>query len=186
MSANPLQVFIIYAREDEPFRAELKAQLLPMERAGLLRVWTDRELVAGKYWEPAIRNQLQKADIILLLVSSSYFQSDYIHDVEIKEALGRHARGEAHVIPIIVRPCDWESDPAIRLLQVLPTDGIPVNDIRYWHTREAAWVDVVRGMQRTLKQFQGERAEAQIKLSQQEMAYLIKMTNAPIKKAFQP
>ncbi|MCK6693773.1 MAG: toll/interleukin-1 receptor domain-containing protein, partial [Thermoanaerobaculia bacterium] len=68
MSANPLQVFIIYAREDEPFRAELKAQFLPMERAGLLRVWTDRELVAGEYWEPAIRNQLQKADIILLLV----------------------------------------------------------------------------------------------------------------------
>ncbi|MCC6460433.1 MAG: TIR domain-containing protein [Saprospiraceae bacterium] len=158
MAAEPLKVFIIYAREDELFRAELKAQLLPMERAGLLRVWTDRELIAGEHWEPAIKQNLNSADIILLLVSSDYFQSDYIHDVEIKEALRRHDMGEARVIPVIVRPCDWEPDSTLSRLQVLPTDGVPVNDTRHWHSREAAWVDVVRGVRRTLQQMQADRA----------------------------
>ncbi|MEQ1745337.1 MAG: hypothetical protein ABMA02_07925 [Saprospiraceae bacterium] len=49
MPAQPPLVFIIYAREDERFRADLKKQLLPMERSGLLRVWTDRELIAGDH-----------------------------------------------------------------------------------------------------------------------------------------
>ncbi|MBX2889728.1 MAG: TIR domain-containing protein [Saprospiraceae bacterium] len=161
MSSQPPLAFIIYAREDEPFRAELKAQLLPMERAGQLRVWTDRELIAGEHWEPAIKEKLKSADIILLLVSTDYFSSDYIHEVELKEAIERHNRGEARVLPVIVRPCDWEIDPVVSSLQVLPTDGNPVNDPSKWHTRETAWVDVVRGVRRTLQQLQAERAQAE-------------------------
>lgn len=159
MPAQPPLVFIIYAREDEPFRAELKKQLLPMERSGMLRVWTDRELIAGDHWEPEIKRQLQNADLILMLVSSDYFDSDYIHAVELREAIERHERGEARVVPVIVRPCAWETDTVVNSLQVLPTDGVPVNDTRHWHTREAAWVDVVRGVRRTLQQLADERAE---------------------------
>ncbi|MFN0016145.1 MAG: TIR domain-containing protein [Saprospiraceae bacterium] len=161
MSAQPPLVFIIYAREDEPFRAELKAQLLPMERSGVLRVWTDRELIAGEHWEPEIKKNLKNADIILVLVSSDYFQSDYIHEVELREAIERHDRGEARVVPVIVRPCVWDTDPVVSRTQVLPTDGVPVNDTRHWHSREAAWVDVVQGVRRTLAQLLQERAAAE-------------------------
>lgn len=161
MSAQAPLVFIIYAREDEQFRAELKAQLLPMERSGVLRVWTDRELIAGEHWEPTIKKNLKNADVILLLVSSDYFQSDYIHEVELREALERHERGEACVVPVIVRPCVWDTDPVLKRTQVLPTDGVPVSDTRHWHTREAAWVDVVQGVRRTLQQLQQERAAAE-------------------------
>ena len=157
MSAEALNVFIIYAREDEPFRAELVKHLLPMSRAGQLRVWTDREIIAGEPWEPLIKKNLKSADIILLLVSSDYFQSDYIHDVEIKEALERHDRGEARVVPVIVRPCVWRSDPTVSRLQVLPTDGVPVNDTRRWPSSEAAWVDVVEGLSNTMTALADER-----------------------------
>jgi hypothetical protein len=130
-----------------------------MERAGQIRVWTDRELLAGDHWEPALKAQLHQADLILLLISTDYFQSDYIHEVEIKEALERHQQGDAKVIPVIVRPCDWESDDVISSLQILPTDGIPVNDTRHWQTRDAAWVDVVRGLRKTIQQLRDDRAE---------------------------
>lgn len=152
MPAQTPLVFIIYAREDERFRAELKKQLLPMERSGQLRVWTDRELIAGEHWEPAIKKQLQNADLILMLISSDYFDSDYIHAVELREALERHQRGEARVVPVIVRDCAWETDPVVNSLQVLPSDGKPVDDTRHWHSRDAAWADVVRGVGRTLQQ----------------------------------
>ncbi|MEQ1746842.1 MAG: toll/interleukin-1 receptor domain-containing protein [Saprospiraceae bacterium] len=160
MSAQPPLVFIIYAREDERFRAELKKQLLPMEKSEQLRVWTDRNIIAGEQWEPAIKKQLESADVILVLVSSDYFQSDYIHEVELRKAIERHERGEARVVPVIVRPCDWETDPIVKRLQVLPTDGVPVEDTRHWHTEAAAWVDVVRGVRRALQQLQEERAAA--------------------------
>ncbi|MEQ1745338.1 MAG: hypothetical protein ABMA02_07930 [Saprospiraceae bacterium] len=45
-------------------------------------------------------------------------------------------------------------------LQVLPTDGVPVDDTRHWHSRDAAWADVVRGVGRTLQQLHDERAAA--------------------------
>jgi len=161
MPAQTPLVFIIYAREDERFRAELKKQLLPMERSGQLRVWTDRELIAGEHWEPAIKKQLQNADLILMLISSDYFDSDYIHAVELREALERHRLGEARVVPVIVRDCAWETDPVVNSLQVLPTDGKPVDDTRHWHSRDAAWADVVRGVGRTLQQLHDERAAAE-------------------------
>lgn len=158
MPAQPPLVFIIYARKDAQFRDELKAQLRPMEIAQQLRVWSDSELIAGEHWEPAIKDKLKNADIILLLVSSDYFASDYIHKVELREAIERHKQGEARVVPIIIRPCHWKPDPVVSSLQVLPTNGVPVDDPRHWHTRENAWVDVVQGVSLTLEQMLKERA----------------------------
>jgi hypothetical protein len=46
-----------------------------------------------------IKTQLELADIILLLISQDFIQSDYIWNTELPKALERHARGEAVVIP---------------------------------------------------------------------------------------
>lgn len=54
-----------------------------------------------------MKKELAAADIIFLLVSSDFLSTDYIWDVEIKEAMERHYRGEARVIPVILRPCNW-------------------------------------------------------------------------------
>lgn len=42
-----------------------------------------------------------------------------------KRALERHAAGEARVIPVILRPCDWLSSP-LQALRATPRDGKPV------------------------------------------------------------
>ena len=48
--------------------------------------------------------------MILLLVSADFLASDFCHEVELARALERHDRNEAHVIPIILRPCDWQTN----------------------------------------------------------------------------
>ena len=65
---------------------------------------------------------ISKADIILLLVSADFLASDYI---EMRRALERHQRGEARIIPVILRPCDWQKAPFGRLVAT-PTDGKPI------------------------------------------------------------
>lgn len=60
-----------------------------------------------------------------MLVSADFIDSDYCYDVEMSRALERHDRGEAHVIPVILRPCDWKETPFGRLMAV-PEDGKPV------------------------------------------------------------
>jgi len=146
----PYKVFIIYAREDAPYLQELRGQLRPLEKAGRIKVWSDREIDPGVDWEREIIHNLDTADIILLMVSAAYYNSVYIHEKEIKYALQRHDKGEAKVLPIIVRPCYFTDDPDISRLQVLPTDGKPVTDKKYWHERDDAWLDVVAGVKRTL------------------------------------
>ena len=148
---QPYKLFTIYAREDAQYLEELRGQLRPLEHAGRIKVWSDREINPGVDWEKEIVQNLDTADIILILVSAAYYNSAYIHEKEIKHAISRHERGEAKVLPVIVRPCSFLDDPVISRLQVLPTDGKPVTDRRHWQDRDDAWLDVVAGVKRTIE-----------------------------------
>ena len=110
---QPYKLFTIYAREDAQYLSELLGQLRPLELAGRIKVWSDPEIDPGVEWEKEIVQKLDTADIILILVSSAYYNSVYIHEVEIKYALSRHDKGEARVLPVIVRPCHFGDDPII-------------------------------------------------------------------------
>src|SRR5229473_6626873 len=125
-----VKIFFCYAHEDEALLNKLKAQLRPLQRQGLVDVWYDRDISAGSDWEQQIKEQLNTAQIILLLVSPDFMDSDYINDVELKRAIERHKRGEARVIPVILRHVYWQS--TLGTLQALPTDGKPVIS-SYWH-----------------------------------------------------
>jgi hypothetical protein len=64
---------------------------------------------------------------------------------ELRRALDRRASGVAEVIPIIVRPADWENTP-IAKLQVLPANGIPISSSAA--DQDLAYLDVVRGLRK--------------------------------------
>ncbi|HVB73658.1 MAG TPA: toll/interleukin-1 receptor domain-containing protein, partial [Ktedonobacteraceae bacterium] len=64
-----LKIFICYAHEDETLLNKLKTHLRPLQRQGLIDVWHDRDISAGTEWEQEITEQLNSAQIILLLVS---------------------------------------------------------------------------------------------------------------------
>jgi hypothetical protein len=146
-SAGPLTAFVSYAPQDDALREELRAHLAVLERQGLVRAWHDGKIVAGQDRSDAVLAQLEQAQVILLLLSASFMASDFCSGVEVKRAMERHARGEAVVIPIIVRPCDLEGVPFMRL-QALPRDAKPVTR---WSNRDDAWTDVVKGIRRAVE-----------------------------------
>src|SRR5947209_12052879 len=141
-----VKIFICYAREDEELLKKLKAHLKPLQRQGLIDVWHDRDISAGTEWEHEINRHLNEAEIILLMVSPNFMDSDYCYGIEMKRAIERHERGEAQVIPIILRHVYWQVDP-ISKLQALPRDAIPVISSR-WHTQDEAFFDVTEGIQK--------------------------------------
>ena len=61
-----------------------------------------------------IAKELGSCDLFLMLVSPDFLASDYCVNREMKRALERHRDDEAHVVPIIVEPCDWISYAATR------------------------------------------------------------------------
>lgn len=148
---NPLNTFIIYAREDKDALLELKKQLIPLERSRQIALWYDGEIVPGEEWEKAIKTRLETADIILLLLSSDFFASDYIEKEELRAALARHERAEAVVAPVIVRHCLWQAHPEIEKLQVLPDNAFPVYSKKNWDSPDEAFANVAAGIARIAK-----------------------------------
>ncbi|MEW8059446.1 MAG: toll/interleukin-1 receptor domain-containing protein [Candidatus Thiodiazotropha endolucinida] len=118
-------VFFSYSHRDEELRDEVEAALSPLRRQGFITAWHDRRISPGTDFDNKIGNNLEHADIILLLVSNYFINSDYIYGKELERAMQRHEHGEARVIPIILRHADWQDLPFGKLL-ALPPDGRPI------------------------------------------------------------
>jgi internalin A len=128
----PLRAFVSYSKADKAYLDEFKKHLKPLQRSGQLMHWDDSKIAPGEEWDDAIKAELARADIIFLLLSPDFLNTDYIWEVEIPQAMRRHKVGEATVIPIKIRNCGWEDMPYADL-QALPrkSDIIgpnPVND----------------------------------------------------------
>ncbi len=146
----PVKIFFCYAHEDELLLNKLKAHLRPMQREGLIDLWHDRDISAGTEWEREINEHLNTAQIILLLVSPDFMNSDYCYSIEMKRAMERHEHKEARVIPIILRHIRWQGAPFGKL-QPLPTGGIPIVDPD-WHNLDRAFFNVAEGISKVVEQ----------------------------------
>ncbi len=151
-----VRVFVSYAHEDDHLRIELRKHLAPLENQGLIELWDDRQIFPGQRWEPRIDERIESADLILLMVSADFLASSFCYKWEAQRALARQAAGEATVIPIIVRDCDWEATP-IADLQLLPREGKAVES---WERPAEAWKDVARGLRRVVEDALGTTAVA--------------------------
>ncbi|HZF47283.1 MAG TPA: TIR domain-containing protein [Polyangiaceae bacterium] len=141
-TTRPLRLFYSYSHKDEALRDELETHLVILKRQGLIEQWHDRRIEPGTNWAGAIDSNLEKADILLLLVSADFIASPYCYEKEMQRALERHRASQARVIPILLRPTDFKGAP-FEKLQALPKDTKPVTS---WEDRDEAWTDVVDGI----------------------------------------
>ena len=146
MTDTPV-VFYSYSHRDEDLKSRLDVHLSALRREGLIQSWHDREILPGADWNIEINDAVTRADIVLLLVSADFIASEYCWGVEFTRALERHDKGEATLLPIIVRPCDWQNTHIGRL-QTLPRDGRAVTT---WANRDEAWTDVARGLRSVVR-----------------------------------
>src|SRR5688572_20889200 len=145
---KPVRIFFSYAHEDEKFREELEKHLSFLKRNKKIIGWHDRRITGGSNWEQEINENIDKAQIILMLISPDFIASDYCFETESIRALERHKKKEAVVIPIIVRPCLWTETP-FKSLQALPTDGVPISTCS---NPDEAWLDVAKGLLKVVDQ----------------------------------
>lgn len=159
-----VKVFISYAHKDETHKDALIEHLTTLRRAGVIQEWNDRQIVPGQNWKDQISENLEQAELILFLVSSTFLASEYCFTVEFARALERHAEGSAQLIPIIVRSCDWKTTD-LNPFQGLPKDAVPISA---WPDQDAAWLNVVDGIKKSLAEFKPKQPSVSPYLSGQE------------------
>ena len=139
-------VFISYAHRDEPYANELRLHLKTLERQGIIRIFTHNNLPPGELSIDAIEKKIEDANMFLLLISPDYLASDFLYEIEMRRALERHQAGQALVIPIILRPSNWEDTPICRL-QILPDNAVPISMQK---DADKAWNDVTKNIRRLI------------------------------------
>jgi hypothetical protein len=148
MPTKPVDVFISYSPKDAELRAELEDHLMAMKRSSVIRIWHDQLVGPGQEWRAISDGHLRSARVILLLISSNFFGNDNCYDVEMKRALERSRRGEACVIPVLLRAYDLTNTPFARLA-MLPEGNVPVTSPR-WANHHEAWASVARGIREAI------------------------------------
>ena len=97
-----ISLFFSYSHRDESLRNELETHLSVLKRQGVIQTWHDRRITAGSEVDSSISENLENAQIILLLVSSYFLASDYCYDIEMSRAMEKHQEGSARVIPVLL------------------------------------------------------------------------------------
>jgi hypothetical protein len=133
-------VFFSYSHKDESLRDQLETHLSMLKRQGFIETWHDRRITAGAVFGDAISANVERADIVLLLVSPDFLASEYCYEKEMMRALERHQAGECTVVPVILRPCDWYDAPFGKLLAA-PKDDRPITQ---WPDIDEAFLDVTK------------------------------------------
>ena len=145
------KVFVSYAHDDSAALREMQSMLQILKKNGTIDIWTDSEILPGQNFSQVIKDSLMRANIVLLLISSSFLNSDYIWRNEMQIALKNSKEGKAIVIPIILRPCLWKEVKELAELQALPMndDGRLVPIVK-WEDKDEAWMKVAEGLKKVI------------------------------------
>jgi hypothetical protein len=149
---SPLKIFISYSHRDEMFKDELVTMLAGLQRRGIVDAWQDRRIEAGDEWYKSIHDAMNDCDLAVLLVSADYLASRFIQVEEQPKLLERRREMQLRVIPIIVRPCTWQSEPVLKDLQAMPRDGKAViTFLKETGDRDQVWTDIATDIEKRAK-----------------------------------
>jgi len=173
--STPLSLFISYAHEDEAALQKLGKHLSSLQRERLITGWYDRQIAAGADWEREIKDNLLKADIILLLISADFTGSEYCVSIEAALAVDRWKSNQARLIPVILRAVDWKTLPlgngtsvmSLGLLNALPKDGLPV---RKWADEDEAFENIATGLRLVINEIYERRERAALDVAADPVA----------------
>jgi hypothetical protein len=151
-------VFFSYSHADEGLRDQLEKHLAMLKRQGVIETFHDRRIAAGDEVDRSISAELERADVILLLVSPDFLASAYCYDREMLRAVERHNLGEARVIPVILRHCEWHHAPFGKLMAT-PLDGKPV---RSFPDQDEGFLQVTKAIRQAIAPAGAQAAPAAV------------------------
>jgi len=159
-----MRLFVSYAHEDERDIQPLSTHLTILGRRGYIQTWQDTQLIAGEEWQDRIREELGRADMVLMLYSRHSRASQFIQTVEGPEAVAR-AKGDKQRCNLIVVPLDkseWDSNVELErelsTLQTATWNAAPLLDFK---PRRNGWIEVENAIRMAVERRRKENDKTQ-------------------------
>ena len=112
-------IFISYSRKDKEYMGRILIHLKPLEKKGLMDVWSDKKIKAGDKWKNEIEKALQNSNVAVLLISADYLASDFIVENELPPLLENAENKGTRIIPVIIKPCRFIRDSNLNIFQAI-------------------------------------------------------------------
>lgn len=151
-AVKPVKVFISYRHADTRALKDLRTSLGWLENSSRIRVFDDRQILAGDDWDQVIQRELRDADIIILVVTAGLMASPYCTHVELRQALTRRAMDGTRIIPIIAEHCDWQSLPIADIAALPKDDKNDLKPLNKWrNNRDLALTQIAQHVRRNVE-----------------------------------
>ncbi len=147
MASEPSTVFISYSHHDERWKDFLVRHLQVLEADGLLELWDDAGLPDIGDWDPKTEAALERARVVVLLISPHFLASRFSRTGSVSRILERH-RSDLEIVPVIVRPCAWNRVRWLKPFQVWPKSGTPLEGkaAKPMHAALAELAEMIAGL----------------------------------------
>jgi internalin A len=104
---KPKKIFISYSRQDVTYKDELREHLSLLSHYNAISEWACEDIEAGE-WDKQIQSELQKADILIYMVSASFIASSYIMDMEVARGIEIIKNDPNNrIMCVLVKECAW-------------------------------------------------------------------------------
>ena len=198
---DPVRIFISYAHANSIWLRETARDragtlernprdLLTYWRNGLqfegeVELWYDRDedegLQGGDLWRKRIFEQIDRADVAVLLITQEFVQSGFIRREELPRMVGRAERGEMELLPVLVEPAEWEE---LELASFQLTPGRPTPLLQFLSEHEqhfkTAMLEVLKSLKTKVRRVR-QRRDGALAPAKQEPAAPAKPPPEPAK-----
>ena len=146
---SPLNLFYSYCHQDNEQRTALEQHLSMLVRNKVICQWHDGKIIAGSDWKNCIVTNLEEADIVVFLITTSWLGSEAcIEEWDLAKKFSKNQINKC-LIPIIATECAWVDFDDMSKRLVLPQDGRPVSQ---WDRTDSAWLNVYEGIKKVAEE----------------------------------
>ena len=138
-----------------------------LRRDGAVEFWYDREedegLRGGDHWRKRIFEEIDRADIGVLLITQELVQSAFIRDEELPRMVARAERREMDLVPVLVEPALWE-ELELANFQLTPGRPTPLLEFLSQHEQhfKTAMLEVLKSLKATVQRARQRRGGAPV------------------------
>src|SRR5262249_46609429 len=96
------KIFISYSHSDAKWLTQVQIALRPLKIYQNIDFWDDTRIKVGSQWRSEIKDAIERAEIVILLVSKEFLASEFIANNELPPLMKAVKRRGKLIIPIIL------------------------------------------------------------------------------------
>lgn len=126
------KVLILCSQNDLQWLDRLKKHILLLIKEGFeleIDHWSQPHPDTAGDWYPKFETVLNRADVIIVLASKSFFQSELMQSEKIKKRLKMKQKGGFPLFIVLVNNCSWKRFLWMKTLPVFPDSGEFLSDL---------------------------------------------------------